>query len=161
MQANKHVAFGGRVVFCTRPTNLRTTLEYSSLDKMAQDITHGAKEAPGMVMNLLYYIACTESIEFDFQGNETALLTEFKTMWEGLRPYTVESITRALDWLLDGSTDIRNEWDKSIETANALWIDPTIAPVSALTPEQQKEAADPESPLPLPAKKRGQETLSA
>lgn len=144
---NSFTAFDGRVVFHTRPTCLSVHLEFERLRKLVEGITHEVKEAPGAVTNLLFYIASTKEIEFHFQGNETDLLSDFKAMWEGIRPYSVESITAALDWALYGASAIREQWDAAVEQDNTLWIDPVEAPKAHLTPEQQKELDDPTSPL--------------
>lgn len=142
----RYEALGGRVVFYTRPSCLQTSLDWQKLDKLIEGIEHSIKvDAPGAVTDLIYLVASTERIEFVFQGNETALLTEFRAAWEDVRPFTVEGVKTALNWRLNGSRDILNAWEKAIEDSNKLWVDPVDAPLEQLPSAQQAEASDPDS----------------
>lgn len=146
-----HSAFGGRVVFYTRPTSLKVSLEWGKLERLIEGITHDIKEAPNAVTTLIYLITSTDSITFHFQGDETALLTEFREMWQALRPYSVESVTAALDWALCGALEIREDWQDAVTNANKLWIDPVDAPIEQLDPALQEAAVSEDHPLPSDA----------
>lgn len=160
MQANRHEAFGGRVVFYTRPSSVESNIIWKRFDDLYNALEHPIKEALEGDGAMGYLIAHTSRIEFHFQGNETPLLTTFCDLWQQWEKFDADGVKAALDWRMSTPAALIEAWVAALETRDLLWIDPTIAPLNLLTPEQQKEAADPESPLPLPAKQSGKKTSS-
>lgn len=161
MQANSYAAFGGRVVFTTRPSSVESRSIWRRFQEIANSLEHPIKtELEGGDTQMGYLISHTACIEFTFQGNETPLLTSFRDLWQQWQQFDTDGVKAALDWRMKCPDVFIEEWTAALDTRDALWIDPVIAPVELLTPEQQEQAADPESPLLKPAKQRGKETSS-
>lgn len=140
-------AFEGRVVFATRHASLMTLLEAERIEKAALAALGEVNDTiKAVVRDMAALVSQTESITFHFAGNEADMLTDLRDFWEAYARAD-DGPLLAARWRMSASFAVVSAWTRAVNAAESPYIDPETSPLEVLTPEQRKEAADPDSPL--------------
>lgn len=137
--------FGGRVLWVMRPQSLATDNRATNLEKklvVAEDA-----ETRRKLVEYCVLLSCTERIEFKLDGRERPAVIDFKHFIERYETLTPAEFTAEA---LSIPYALRGAWRDAFSDASDSMFDapPEQLPLRALTPAQQAEAADPNSPLP-------------
>lgn len=143
------VTFGGRIEWNIEPASAYTDRLHEQLKQrcLGSEVVVG-DDMRAIIERLLPALAMTSGIEFHFDGREHRALVRFRDDWRRHQQMTTEQLN---DFLFKLPYIIQSAWITAVNNNQVPFdVDPAQLPFSALTEDQQKDAADPSSPLALP-----------
>lgn len=140
-----------RLMIECQPQSLLTDIQAEEWEKKIVEALgdHFNEDHKSILMTFTVVLSCTRDVRFQEQGNESEFLRAFVTR---LQKRAELAAAELWQWRLSMPHALWSCWFDQWEAAQQVFIpDPALLPGNMLDKTQQKDAADPATPLAAPA----------